>query len=95
MTKDMILAGALIVTSGCVSAGKYDGAVADAERARVELGATRTALNRQLTAKQHEAEAVRSSISKPRQTLDARLRNSRRRVPKRSAVISLSTRQPH
>ncbi|HEX6275706.1 MAG TPA: OmpA family protein [Polyangiaceae bacterium] len=52
----------VVAATGCVSTGKYDAAVADAERAKVSLRESRTEAGRRLAAKDAELQALKHSI---------------------------------
>jgi chemotaxis protein MotB len=50
------------VSTGCVSTGKYDTAVADARKARAETVASRTELERKLAAKESQLASLKRAI---------------------------------
>ena len=69
-TLHLVTGAVILAAAGCVSTGKYDGAVSDAQRARTELGATRSELDneraeskRALAAKDAELAQLRESMS--------------------------------
>lgn len=53
----------LAATAGCVSTGKYDAAVADAERSKLALVAARDDAKRRLTQKDAELQALRQTVA--------------------------------
>jgi chemotaxis protein MotB len=62
--KNLILAASMLaLASGCVSRGKYDKALADAERARSELSAERAQNQQHLAASEQQLAALRSQIA--------------------------------